>query len=473
MTTAADDNGDSSAAEDAVLDLESGIEEEIVRAIDAGELERVRELITQLHFADVADILEHLHEDGRDTVIEAFQGVLDPDVFLELDESVRDDLVEKLGVAFVASVVSDMETDDAVQVIEELEEHEQQQVLDTIPAGERSLIEEGLAYPEDSAGRLMQREVMTVPEFWNVGETIDFLRHQADEEEASGESGSLPDLFYDIFVVDPSHKPVGSVALSRLLRSRRPVAITDIMSSEMKLVQVADDQEDVAYLFSQRDLVSAPVVDGGGRLVGVITVDDIVDVIHEEHEEDIMRLGGVREDDLYEAVGDTTRARFSWLLLNLGTAILASVIIGFFEATIEQIVALAVLMPIVASMGGNAGTQTLTVTVRALAMKDLTATNAMRVVGKEVLVGSINGVVFAVLTGLVAWFWFDSQALGLVIALAMIINMVVAGLAGTTIPLVLERNGIDPAIASSVFLTTVTDVVGFAAFLGLAAWLLA
>ncbi len=472
MTTAADDNGDSNAAEDAVLDLESGIEQEIVLAISAGDLERVRELVAQLHFADVADLLEHLHEDDRDTLIEAFQGVLDPDVFLELDERVRDALVEKLGVAFVASVVSDMETDDAVQVIEELEEHEQQQVLDTIPAGERSLIEEGLGYPEDSAGRLMQREVMTVPEFWNVGETIDFLRQQADEEEAGSEAGSLPNLFYDIFVVDPSYKPVGSVALSRLLRSRRPVAITAIMSSEMRLVQVADDQEDVAYLFSQRDLVSAPVVDDDGRLVGVITVDDIVDVIHEEHEEDIMRLGGVREDDLYEAVGDTTRARFSWLLLNLGTAILASVIIGFFEATIEQIVALAVLMPIVASMGGNAGTQTLTVTVRALAMKDLTATNAMRVVGKEVLVGSINGVVFAVLTGIVAWFWFESQALGLVIALAMIINMVVAGFAGTTIPLVLERNGIDPAIASSVFLTTITDVVGFAAFLGLAAWLL-
>jgi len=472
MTTAADDKGDSSAAEDAVLDLESGIEQEIVRAIDDGELERVRELVAQLHYADVADILEHLHEDDRDTLIEACQGVLDPDVFLELDESVRDDLVEKLGVAYVASAVSEMDTDDAIQVIEELEEHEQQQVLDTIPAGERTLIEEGLSYPEDSAGRLMQREVMTVPEFWNVGETIDFLRQQADDEEASGDAGSLPDLFYDIFVVDPSHKPIGSVALSRLLRSRRPVAITDIISSEMRLVQVADDQEDVAYLFSQRDLVSAPVVDSGGRLVGVITVDDIVDVIHEEHEEDIMRLGGVREDDLYEAVGDTTRARFSWLLLNLGTAILASVIIGFFEATIEQIVALAVLMPIVASMGGNAGTQTLTVTVRALAMKDLTATNAMRVVGKEVLVGSINGVVFAVLTGLVAWFWFDSQALGLVIALAMIINMVVAGFAGTTIPLVLERNGIDPAVASSVFLTTITDVVGFAAFLGLAAWFL-
>ncbi|NQU58637.1 MAG: magnesium transporter [Rhodospirillales bacterium] len=471
MTTLADEKTDKSA-DDAVLDLESGIEEEIVRAIDVGELERVRDLVAQLHYADVADLLEHLDEDGRDTLIEAFQGVLDPDVFLELDESVRDDLVEKLGVAYIAQAVSDMETDDAVQVIEELEEYVQQQVLDTIPAGERTLIEEGLGYPEDSAGRLMQREVMTVPEFWNVGKTIDFLRQQADDEEASGETGSLPDLFYDIFVVDPSHKPVGSVALSRLLRSRRPVPITDIISSEMKLVQVSDDQEDVAYLFSQRDLVSAPVVDTAGRLVGVITVDDIVDVIHEEHEEDIMRLGGVREDDLYEAVGDTTRARFSWLLLNLGTAILASVIIGFFEATIEQIVALAVLMPIVASMGGNAGTQTLTVTVRALAMKDLTATNAMRVVGKEVLVGSINGVVFAVLTGLVAWFWFDSQALGLVIALAMIINMVVAGFAGTTIPLVLERGGIDPAIASSVFLTTITDVVGFAAFLGLAAWLL-
>jgi len=472
MTTPADEKTEKSASDDAVLDLESGIEEEIVRAIDGGDLTRVRDLVAQLHYADVADLLERLDEDDRDTLIEAFQGVLDPDVFLELDESVRDDLVEKLGVAYIAQAVSDMESDDAVQVIEELEEHVQQQVLDTIPAGERTLIEEGLGYPEDSAGRLMQREVMTVPEFWSVGKTIDFLRQQTDEEEASGEAGSLPDLFYDIFVVDPSHKPVGSVALSRLLRSRRPVPITDIISSEMKLVQVDDDQEDVAYLFRQRDLVSAPVVDTGGRLVGVITVDDIVDVIHEEHEEDIMLLGGVREDDLYEAVGDTTRARFSWLLLNLGTAILASVIISFFEATIEQIVALAVLMPVVASMGGNAGTQTLTVTVRALAMKDLTATNAMRVVGKEVLVGSINGVVFALLAGAVAWFWFDSSALGMVIALAMIINMVVAGLAGTTIPLVLERNGIDPAIASSVFLTTVTDVVGFAAFLGLAAWLL-
>ena len=463
---------DNTVTDDAVLELEGGIEKEIVRALDGGDLGRVRELVAHLHHSDVADLVEHLHDDDRDTLIEAFQGTLDPEVFSELDENVRDDLVEKLGFEYVATAVSEMDTDDAVQVIEELEEHEQKQVLNAIPVSDRTLIEEGLGYPEDSAGRLMQREVMTVPEFWSVGETIDYLRQEADDEGASAESGSLPDLFYDIFVVDPSHRPIGAVALSRLLRSRRQVPIVDIMSSEMKLIPVEQDQEDVAYVFSQRDLVTAPVVDPGGRLVGVITVDDIVDVIHEEHEEDIMRMGGVREDDLYDAVGDTTRSRFSWLLLNLGTAILASIIIGFFEGTIEQIVALAVLMPIVASMGGNAGTQTLTVTVRALAMKDLTSTNAMRVVGKEFLVGSINGAVFAILTGAVAWFWFDSQALGLVIAMAMIINMVVAGLAGTTIPLLLDRNGIDPAVASSVFLTTITDVVGFAAFLGLAAWLL-
>ncbi len=474
MTIPTDNKGGAetleSVADDAVLELESGIEEEVVQALDGGDLDRARDLVEQLHYSDVADLLEHLHEDDRDTLIKLLPGNLEPEVFSKLDENVRDDLVEKLGVEYVATAVAELDTDDAVQVIEELEEHEQKQVLDAIPTSERTLIEEGLGYPEDSAGRLMQREVMTVPEFWNVGETIDFLREHADDEENDG--GFMPDLFYDIFVVDPAHRPVGSVALSRLLRSHRQVTVTDIMSDEMKLIPVEEDQEDVAYLFSQRDLVSAPVVDSGGRLVGVVTVDDIVDVIHEEHEEDIMRMGGVREDDLYDAVGDTTRSRFSWLLLNLGTAILASVIIGFFEATIEQIVALAVLMPIVASMGGNAGTQTLTVTVRALAMKDLTSTNAMRVVGKEFLVGSINGVLFAVLAGLVAWFWFDSQALGVVIALAMIINLVVAGLAGTTIPLILDRSGIDPAVASSVFLTTITDVVGFAAFLGLAAWLL-
>ncbi len=454
--------------DDQADELESGIERDIVTALGEGDVERVRDLVGRLHYADIADLLEHLSADERHLFLEISQGDLDPEIFLELDEAVRDQLVEQLGVDYVASAVSELETDDAVTVVDELDDDEQQQVLAAIPAGDRRLIEEGLSYPEDSAGRLMQREVMTVPEFWNVGETIDYMRGHAEGDQA----GSLPDMFYDIFVVDPSHKPLGSIPLSRLLQTKRPVAVTDLMATELKLIPVDMDQEDVAYLFSQRDLVSAPVIDSGGRLVGAITIDDVVDVIHEEHEEDIMRMGGVREDDLYAAAADTAKARFSWLLVNLVTAIVASAIIGLFEGSLDQMVALAVLMPIVASMGGNAGTQTLTVTVRALAMKDLTATNASRVIGKELIVGGLNGFVFAILTGGVAWLWFDNPALGAVIAAAMVINMIVAGLAGTTIPLLLERAGIDPAIASSVFLTTVTDVVGFAAFLGLAAWFL-
>ena len=449
-------------------ELESGLERDIVVALDEGDVETVRDLVGRLHYADIADLLEHLSTDERQLFLEISKGDLDPEIFLELDETVRDQVIDQLGVGYVASAVSELETDDAVMVVDELEDDEQEQVLAAIPANDRRLIEEGLSYPEDSAGRLMQREVMTVPEFWNVGETIDFLRDHAEGDQPV----SLPDMFYDIFVVDPFHKPIGTIPLSRLLQSKRPVGVTSIMSPELKLIPVDMDQEDVAYLFSQRDLVSAPVIGEGGRLVGAITIDDVVDVIHEEHEEDIMRMGGVREDDLYAAVADTAKARFTWLLINLGTAVLASWIIGLFEASLDQMVALAVLMPIVASMGGNAGTQTLTVTVRALAMKDLTATNASRIIGKELIVGGLNGIVFAAITGGVAWLWFDSPALGAVIAMAMVINLVVAGLSGTTIPLLLERVGIDPAIASSVFLTAITDVVGFAAFLGLAGWLL-
>ncbi len=446
-------------------ELESGIERDIVTALGDGDVERVRDLVGRLHYADIADLLEHLSTDERHLFLEISQGDLDPEIFLELDEAVRDQLIDQLGVEYIAAALSELETDDAVTVVDELDDDEQEQVLSAIPASDRRLIEEGLAYPEDSAGRLMQREVMTVPQFWNVGETIDYMRDYAEGEQAS----SLPDMFYDIFVVDPSHKPLGSIPLSRLLQAKRPVAVTDLMTPELKLIPVDMDQEDVAYLFSQRDLVSAPVIGEGGRLVGAITIDDVVDVIHQEHEEDIMRMGGVREDDLYAAAADTAKARFSWLLVNLVTAVVASAIIGLFEGSLEQMVALAVLMPIVASMGGNAGTQTLTVAVRALAMKDLTATNATRVIGKELIVGGLNGIIFAVITGGVAWVWFGNLALGAVIAAAMVINMVVAGFAGTTIPLMLERAGIDPAIASSVFLTTVTDVVGFAVFLGLAA----
>jgi magnesium transporter len=451
--------------DEAIYGLEAGVVEAVVAALGEGRLETARQLVEDLHHADAADLLERLGTEERVLLVRTVGPGFDPEVLTELDETVLDEVVDELGMEYVAAAVAELESDDAVGVVEELDADERREILDAIPAEERSLIEAGLAYPEDSAGRLMQRELVSVPNVWNVGETIDFMRASADDD-------ALPEVFYDIFVVDPRHHPVGSIPLSRLLRTRRPVAVTEIMETEMKVIGADTDQEDVAFVFGQRDLVSAPVVDAHGRLVGAITIDDVVDVIHEEHEEDIMRLGGVSEDDLYAAAADTTRARFSWLLINLGTAVLASLVIGLFEATIEQMVALAVLMPIVASMGGNAGTQSLTVAVRALATRELTATNAARVIGKELLVGGFNGVVFAVLSGAVAWVWFADPAIGAVIAMAMIVNMAVAGLAGSAIPILLERAGADPAVASGVFLTTITDVVGFFAFLGLAAWLL-
>lgn len=456
-----------SSAEDAVLDFGAELEKWIVRALDAGDAAEVRDAVGQLHYADLADLLERLSSDKRRILVELIRDDFDAEVLSELDETVRDDVVEILGVRDVAEALSELDTDDAVEVLTEMDEEQQREVLDAIPDADRVLIEEGLSYPEDSAGRLMQRDMVMVPTFWNVGQTIDFMRHTADEDEEK-----LPTAFYDIFVVDPRGRPQGAIPLSRLLRSRRPVPVFELMETDLNLIEVTMDQEDVAFLFRQRDLVSAPVVDEAGRLVGAITIDDVVDVIHEEHEEDVLRLGGVIGDDLYSAVLDTTKARFSWLVVNLATAVLASVVIGLFDATIQEIVALAILMPIVASMGGNAGTQTLTVTVRALATKELTATNMARVIGKELLVGVANGVLFAILAGVVAWLWFGNPMLGGVIALAMVVNMIVAGLAGTTIPLALDRMGLDPAIASSVFLTTVTDLVGFFSFLGLAALVL-
>ena len=453
---------DAEAAEDA-QDLEALV----VEAIDAEDSVRVHDIVDELHYADLADLIERLSKDDRDALVKTIGVELDPEVLSELDETIREHVFEIIGDAQVADAIAEVDSDDAVMMLEEMDEDRQKQVLEHIPDEERTLIEESLSYPEDSAGRLMQREVVTVPSHWNNGQCIDFMRRMADEDE-----DELPSIFYDIFVVDVRHHPVGAVSLSNILRTRRQVPITDMMAEDMHVIDVMTDQEDIAFLFRQRDLVSAPVIDADGRLVGVITIDDVVDVIHEEHEEDIMRLGGVSEDDLYQAAITTTRARFSWLVVNLLTAILASVVIGLFDATIQQAVALAVLMPIVASMGGNAGTQTLTVTVRALATKELTSTNATRVITKEVIVGCFNGVVFAVLSGLVVWFWFESQMLGIVIASAMVINMIIAGFAGTTIPIMLERAGADPAIASSVFLTTVTDVVGFFAFLSLAALIL-
>ncbi len=434
----------------------------VTDALEEGDADAVRALTADLHAADMAQLLGLISADERRALVETVKTQLDPEVLAHLEETVRDEVVALLGPSEVAAAVSELDADDAVYVLENLDDRNLAAVLRGVPAEDRAAVEEGLAYEEDTAGRLMQRDLIAVPEFWTMGQTIDYLR----------ESDDLPDDFYEIFVVDPAFKPVGTVPLNRAMRTKRPVKVSEIMDREQKLIPVDMDQEEVAYLFKQYDLMSAAVVDGSGRLVGVITVDDVLEVVQEEAEEDILRLAGVAEDDLYSSVISTTRTRFTWLLVNLGTAILASSVIGVFDATIQQVVALAVLMPIVASMGGNAGTQTLTVAVRSLASHELTATNAMRIVNKELLVGLINGVLFALIVGVVASLWFGNMSIGLVLAAAMVINMIVAGLSGIVIPLALNRLGIDPAVASSVFVTTITDVVGFFAFLGLGAWLL-
>ena len=446
---------------DATEDVERvdpALVEAVAEALETGA--PVDPLVEGLHAADLADLFEELPGDHRLGLLQTLGTDLQPEVLTHLDDAVREDVVAALSGIDLADAIVALDTDDAVEVFEDLEEDQQAEVLEQLSPSDRALLEEALTWPEDSAGRLMQRELVTVPVGWSVGDTIDYMRARA---------AHLPRDFYDIFVVDDDRQPLGLIPLSRLMRNRRPIQVADILHTDLHLIPLEMDQEDVAFLFRQYGLVSAPVVNDAGRLVGVITVDDVVDVIHEEHEEDLMRLGGIGGDDFYHDVLRTTRLRFSWLLANLGTAIVASIAIGLFDAAIEQVVALAILMPIVASMGGNAGTQALTVSVRALAMKELNPSNALRIIGKELLVGGINGVLFAVLTGVVAWLWFGSPMIGAIIAVAMVINLIVAAVAGVAIPVFLDRLGIDPAIGSTVILTTVTDVVGFVAFLGLAA----
>lgn len=422
---------------------------------------KVLELLEEVHAADVADILEVLSSGQRAKLIALIGANFPPEVLSEIEGEAQDDLYEQLPNEQIAEAVTEMETDDAVYVLEELDDKDREEVLEQLPTDDRVAIEESLSYPEDSAGRLMQRDLFAIPEFWTVGQTIDYLRSDSED---------IPDDFYDVFIVDPTHKPIGSLPLSRILRTERGRTIADIMRRDIFKIEAMADQEEVAYQFSKYHLISASVVDDAGRLVGVITVDDVVDVIGEEAEEDILALGGVRDESgLNESFIEITRGRFTWLFVNLLTAILASAVIGMFEATIEQMVALAVLMPIVASMGGNAGTQTMTVSVRAIATKELSSANAVRVLIREFTAAGVNGTALAIVSGLVAWFWFDSVMLGGVFAAAMIFNMVVAGLCGLLVPMGLYKLDIDPAISSSVFVTTITDVVGFFAFLGMAA----
>ena len=446
-------------AED-LLDLNPDVIRDVIVGLDGGQA--IEGIIAPLHPAQTADLIEILRGHLRAQLIDRLRDGFDPLVLAELDETVRDEVAEQLGTEAIAKAIASLDSDDALNLILTLEETKQRRVLHAIPSALRAMLEEGIAFPEDSAGRLMQRELVAVPAFWTVGEVIDFLR----------ESEDLPDDFYDVFVVDPRHRLIGAIPLNRVLRTKRPVPVRNIVIPDLVTIPLSMDQEEVAYVFAQQDFVSAPVIDDSNRLIGVITVDDIVDVIHEEAEEDLMRLGGVQEDDLYDAVIATGKSRFAWLFVNLATAIVASIVIGLFQGTIEQIVMLAVLMPIAASMGGNAGTQTLTVAVRAIAMRELSPANALRVLSKEVLVGIFNGLLFAVIVGTIAWVWSGSIGIGIVMAVAMAITMVIAGLAGAAIPLGLSRTRFDPAIASGVFLTTVTDVVAFLAFLGLGAWFL-
>jgi magnesium transporter len=435
----------------------------VIEALENEDPTPARALTEPLHYSDLADLLETVDAEKRAMLIDLLRDSFDPVVLTELDETVREQVIEQLGMPHVAEAVAEMDSDDQLFVLGELEPHERDEVIASLPADERSLIREGLAYPEYSAGRLMQREVVALPEHQTVGEAIDFLRDSED----------LPSDFYDVVLVDPRHFPVGAVPLSRVLAARRPTPLKDLVIKDMKTIPVDMDQEEVAFLFRQRDLISAPVVDAGGRLVGVITIDDIVDVIDEEHDEDIKRMAGVGGDDtLFTAVMGTVRSRFLWLAVHLCAAFVAASVISLFRGTIQEIVALAILMPIVAAMGGTASVQALTVAVRAIAMKELTAANAYRNIGKEVAVGLLNGVMFALIIGAVAWVWFGSPALGGVIGLAIVINLVAAGLAGSVLPVTLQRLGFDPAVASSAFLTAITDVVGFYAFLGLAAFLL-
>ncbi len=444
------------------LDEDNRLTDEFVRsvsdAVDQGDSNLAQELVNPLHNADIADLFELIDEDERAPLAGALGDLVSADVLAEMNEHVREDLIEVLEPGQIADLTEQLETDDAVAIIEDLEEKEQQAVLAELEPEDRAAIESALTYPEESAGRIMQRDLVAVPEHMNVGQLIDYLR----------EHGDLTTEFWEVYVVDPAHKPVGTCQLSWILRVPRDIAVADIMKREQTLIPVDMDQEEVALRFQKYNLISAAVVNEDGRLIGMITVDDILHIVEDEASEDVLLLSGAGEGDINEPIRDSYKARVRWLIANLATAMVASFVISIFGAAIEQMVALAILMPIVASIGGNAGTQTMAVSVRALAMNELTRSNTRRIMVREFRIAILNGGTIAVLIGIGTGLIFANPMLGGVIAAAMLINIVIAGFAGIFVPVMLERMDQDPALASSVFVTMITDTMGFLAFLGLA-----
>ena len=434
----------------------------VLSALASGNRVDLTEVLEPLHPADIADIIEQLNTTDRARFIRLYDTEFYGDILSEIDEHIREEVIAELKPDVLAEAVRDLESDDVVDIVEDLEEEQKETILKALDEGDRVAVQSLLSYPEQSAGRLMQREVVMAPEHWSVGMAIDFLRNDAN----------LPEQFYHIVLVDPRLHPVGNVSLGKLMSSKRSVLLKEIIEDVFQVIPADQDEADVAYAFNQYHLISAPVVDMENRVVGVITIDDAMVVLDEELEEDIMLLAGIGDSSVSDTIIETVRGRLPWLAVNLVTAILASIVIAQFEATIAQFVALAILMPIIASMGGNAATQSLTVAVRAIATKDISSTNIGRVIRREVGVGILTGLIFAVSMGLIGVFWFGTAMLGVVIAISMLINLVVANLAGTTIPVILEKLGIDPALASGAFVTTVTDVVGFFAFLSIAGILL-
>jgi magnesium transporter len=444
---------------DAEGEIRSEFVAEIAHCIEVQDAPFLREVVAELHEADLGDLVAALSAEDRVSLVELTGTDFDFSALNEVDDAVREEILEELEPETVAEGVRELESDDAVELLEGLDEADQEEILEKLPPSERDALERSLDYPEGSAGRRMQTEFITVPKDWTVGQAIDYMRETPD----------LPERFYEIYVVDGAKRWQGAIPLDVLLRARRPVPLTDLIEEDRRRVLVEDAQEEVARLFGKYNLVAAPVVDAEDRLVGVITIDDVVDVIEEEADEEIKALGGVTSDEeLSDNVWTIAKGRFNWLLVNLATAFLASSVLGLFEGQLEKMVALAVLAPIVASQGGNAATQTMTVAVRALATRELGSSNALRVTIREILVGVVNGLAFALITGVAAVAWFKIPGLGIVIGLAIVCNLVAGALGGILIPIVLDKMRVDPAVSSGTFVTTVTDVVGFFSFLGIA-----